>query len=79
MAAGNAYVLAEVEKGEFRERERKRINTINGARKKAVSHYNGYFGEKKKEEEEDKEEAVTSKGYTGQIFEETSAETRGGG
>lgn len=48
MAAGNAYVLAEVEKGQFKERERKRINTINAARKKAVSHYNDYFGDKKK-------------------------------
>ncbi len=42
-------MLCEVERGEFKERERKRVGTIMSARKKAISHFNEHFKGNKEE------------------------------
>jgi hypothetical protein len=43
-----------VEKVEFRERERLRVNTITKTRNQAIRHFNEYFEEDKKGDAEDK-------------------------
>jgi hypothetical protein len=47
-------VLREVEKSEFKERDRLRVNTITKTRNQAIRHFNEYFEENKKEDVEDK-------------------------